>query len=1196
MASKLEPFVGPRPFERQDEKYFFGRDQVANELVSLIMACSSVVLYAQSGAGKTSLLKAKVLSVLEKKKDFDVLPVARVRSQDDAGDGAVEPSNVYVANALRDLSDNSLTPERRARMTFAEFLAGRPRPPRPADEFDEDEDEAERIRAAASRPRVIIFDQFEELFTLYPDRYDDRRGFFEQLRDALQQDSLLRVVFSMREDYIAELDPYAYIMPDSLRTRFRMERLRKESALQAIVRPLERFNEEVAAGEVPGPSTGLRCDVGVAEKLVDNLRTIKIHNGRDEVEFRGEFIEPVHLQIVCKALCEKMLAEGHSVITHQDLETFGNVNQALVEYFERAVAKAAREAGVNEGDLRRWFDRVLITSDNTRSTVLRGRDETAGIPNKAIDILEAERLIRAETRDSRMWYELSHDKLIEPLRESYQQWLLRQPDDEQIRLRLIARAEQWLASRRRDDTLLLNQNELPVARRWADAEGKGEGYNESLAALVEASQATLDKVERERERELALERQRLAEAETEFQKEKAAAAQREAEHAQALADEQSRSARQARRMALGLAVLFILASILTAYAFRQNALATTALADAREQRMIAEQRTKEFEVARKRAEEQAEIARTQSEEAGKQRELAETQRKEAEKQRGLAEQQAALARQAESKAAAAALAEKRERVKADLASAEAKRQRTLATASTAAAQSELMIAQQPTELEASVKRALASLTLNPSSIEGEQALRHGLALLPQLVKTIAFNPAEVAFTPDGDITALNPVQVTLYDKNGQAKYSSKRDAEEGVYSILSADGRYMAQIGKGIASIANLTDPADKIESICYGKDKPEDACGSKDDELEEATFSRDGRYLAGRASENKIRVWETRTGRRVLDLQPEYLADETLVLTPSKFIFSQDGNFIAVTGLESASVYKVESGEHLFTTPPSGREGEFDLALALSRSLSLSLSTGAAYLATAADAEVQVWDVREKSEVARWLQQSEINQVVFSPDGNQLATVNRNTVTVRESKTGREITRVAHTVPVTKVVFSPSGSLLATASEDRTTRLWDVRSGREIFRMGHETPVSTLSFSQDERYMVTGSDDVRLWDISRSGESLARYQEGSVEQTIFSPNGKLMAILYVKPGDRPAQARPGRPQPMGVKILNVLTGLEVASLPFTLNSPKAVFSPDNKYLFIFGGGKRVRAWDTNSGRLTEYELTEPAVNFAFSA
>jgi len=52
--------------------------------------------------------------------------------------------------------------------------------------------------------------------------------------------------------------------------------------------------------------------------------------------------------------------------------------------------------------------------------VYRGRDETAGLPNAAVEAFEDKRLIRAEQRAGALWYELTHDRLITPIRASDQ--------------------------------------------------------------------------------------------------------------------------------------------------------------------------------------------------------------------------------------------------------------------------------------------------------------------------------------------------------------------------------------------------------------------------------------------------------------------------------------------------------------------------------------------------------------------------------------------------------------------------------------------------------------------------------------------------------------------------------------------------------------------------------------------------------
>ena len=86
----------------------------------------------------------------------------------------------------------------------------------------------------------MIFDQFEELFTYHSEQWPKREDFFRQVNQALETYRDLHVVFTMREDYIAELTPYASLLPDQLRARFRLERLKRDAALEAIVAPAEK--------------------------------------------------------------------------------------------------------------------------------------------------------------------------------------------------------------------------------------------------------------------------------------------------------------------------------------------------------------------------------------------------------------------------------------------------------------------------------------------------------------------------------------------------------------------------------------------------------------------------------------------------------------------------------------------------------------------------------------------------------------------------------------------------------------------------------------------------------------------------------------------------------------------------------------------------------------------------------------------
>ena len=108
---KDNPYVGPRPYERQDRHNFFGREREARELRALILSEREVLFYAQSGAGKTSLLNARVIPALEVE-GFLVLPLTRVGSELPPGIDASAVDNVFVFGTLLALSGGTLTPRR----------------------------------------------------------------------------------------------------------------------------------------------------------------------------------------------------------------------------------------------------------------------------------------------------------------------------------------------------------------------------------------------------------------------------------------------------------------------------------------------------------------------------------------------------------------------------------------------------------------------------------------------------------------------------------------------------------------------------------------------------------------------------------------------------------------------------------------------------------------------------------------------------------------------------------------------------------------------------------------------------------------------------------------------------------------------------------------------------------------------------
>jgi WD40 repeat protein len=448
------PYVGPRPFERTDRPLFFGRERELRELLSLVVAHRIVLLYATSGAGKTSLLNAGLLPLLEEEEGFEVVPPARVA-------GVELPSvveNPFVHNVIE--SWRGALGEGGGSSSLAGFLGGHAHP------VDDD---------GFAAPRLVVFDQFEELFTYHQQHWRQREPFLVQLAELLDHDPLLRVVVAIREDYLAQLDRYRALVAGGFRTRLRLERLGADATLTAVTAPVVGRH---------------RCYApGAAEQLVADLLEMRVDVGGEVLSVEGEYADPVQLQVVCQSLWASLPPEVEE-ITADDLERFGDVDDVLSRFYDTAVAASAAAAGMSERDLRRNLERSFITPIGTRGTIYAGANETGNIPNAAVEELERRHLLRGEYRAGTRWLELAHDRLIVPIRSSNTAWLGQ-------RLQPMQRQAELWSDENKPQRLLLRGRDLKEAQRWARE-------NAASVSTVEA-----EFLERSHEQERAERRRRI---------------------------------------------------------------------------------------------------------------------------------------------------------------------------------------------------------------------------------------------------------------------------------------------------------------------------------------------------------------------------------------------------------------------------------------------------------------------------------------------------------------------------------------------------------------------------------------------------------------------------------------------------------------------------------------------------------------
>jgi len=378
------PFPGPTPYLRADAGRFFGRGDEIDELTSLVLSTSAVVLDAPSGTGKSSLINAGLIPMLEEY-EFKVISVrfgehavAMRRS------AYVSGSNPFAAAVVAAIAD--------ATSSVA---------------LDDSLPEAMARLAADGGSYLLLLDQFEEIFSNYPAHWSERTPFFGQLAQGLDANRSLRALLAIRSDFLASLSPYQREIPGQLVVRYNLESLRTDAAAEAVDRTFRDAGRPLS-----------RVDIA---SLIDGLLTIWV--GDKRLDVKGEFVNLIQLQIVCRGHWEKLAgSDGDPAVDTARTSAIVDVDRAMDEFVDAAIANTVRATRCDESVVRQWLESTLITPNDRRAVVLVGDGQTAGVDNTVVDTLQAERLVASEQRNDERWVELTHDSMIRAVHRSNDRW------------------------------------------------------------------------------------------------------------------------------------------------------------------------------------------------------------------------------------------------------------------------------------------------------------------------------------------------------------------------------------------------------------------------------------------------------------------------------------------------------------------------------------------------------------------------------------------------------------------------------------------------------------------------------------------------------------------------------------------------------------------------------------------------------
>ncbi len=260
----------------------------------------------------------------------------------------------------------------------------------------------------------VVLDGFEEYF-LYHEDEAGARTFLEEFPEAIRR-SGLRASFlvALREDALARLDRFKASIPGLFANYLRLDHLDRTAARQAIVRPVERYNELV------GPDAQTSVEPELVEAVLDQVATGKValgHVGRgvvgeDDDDAEGR-IETPFLQLVMERLWDAERDAGSSTLRRSTLDELGGAERIVRTHLDRALASLTPA----QRDLASSIFNQLVTPSGTKIAhaqpdLARYAGAVDGELQPVLSELVRERILRPVAPDGGApRYEIYHDVL-----------------------------------------------------------------------------------------------------------------------------------------------------------------------------------------------------------------------------------------------------------------------------------------------------------------------------------------------------------------------------------------------------------------------------------------------------------------------------------------------------------------------------------------------------------------------------------------------------------------------------------------------------------------------------------------------------------------------------------------------------------------------------------------------------------------
>ena len=351
----VPPYVGLAPFGEADAERFFGRDAERTRIIANLRAARFTLLYARSGVGKSSLLRAGV--------------VARLAA---APGSRLDP---FVFSSWSGDPNDELP---RALGSGGDGL----------------EEALERRTADIDGTLLVILDQFEEFFQYHQGKPEGARFADDLARCVQRTDLRAHFLVSIREDAYSRLgDEFKGRLPNVYSNYLHLDDLDERGARAAIEEPLRH-------------NGGGSIEPALVDRVLGDVQ--RDSNGHARYE-------AAHLQYVLRRLWDEEAARGSAVLRLATLEQLGGSKAIFERHFDEAVAGL----GSAEQDvLARAFRFLVTTAGTKRAETAADLADLAEVPlpvlERALEHLREVRVLTPVDAGGQTRYELAHDLLAEP--------------------------------------------------------------------------------------------------------------------------------------------------------------------------------------------------------------------------------------------------------------------------------------------------------------------------------------------------------------------------------------------------------------------------------------------------------------------------------------------------------------------------------------------------------------------------------------------------------------------------------------------------------------------------------------------------------------------------------------------------------------------------------------------------------------